>query len=374
MESAKLSEVVANLAKLIKAKQHPVLFFRYMRESGVDPRYYKVVMKEAEALAYPPTGGFFTRRVRWGLALVAVITIFFLLPPSFFHFSTWFFALIFAALAGFFLVQFISDYRSYEMFKDMPKEIDHRTSGPIIGAVVVVPLIILFMWVGITRASDDMAARGEVTTGVIFDGFSRESRRKRRSTYTLQVEFVTAAGKKIRGGAHVSETTFNSVAKGQEVLVMYLPEDPKEFSILASSADFKRYLGTEERELKLRDMISFISIPTDSLEAKLNKIRYGWQLEEDGVWRNGYTNGELLVEPNFAVRCISYLNEDLLYRMELAELGFDKVPNDSTAKGTNYLNDSLILNLSSVSQRSGMLYMSGTDVTIYRSTALLDSY
>ena len=262
---------------------------------------FAVYMKEAEALAFQERlktfPSIYKRKYYISIAcLLASLLLFFVIIPmsNIVEFIT------FISIVGAFCIVistfFVLVYRNSWLPSSLEKR---RKKGFDYVALIVlslVPVIIITFILSLiieNGAYQTLKNTQEEVMGTVIDGLSRASKSGRGHTYVV-VQFTTKTGKEMIVAKDISRYQFKDFYKGQQLVLVYSRDNPKNIDLLIDKSVVKDLMSTDERSINAMDLFHLLAIDTENILPELNKISYGWRYDSvKQVWKNNRANSSI---------------------------------------------------------------------------------
>jgi hypothetical protein len=153
----------------------------------------------------------------------------------------------------------------------------------------------LLSWRFTSAADNILKKTQQKAKGVVVSGSSVTSRRGLDFTY-IDVEFETKEGVHVTATEDISKYDFKKFYVGQNINLIYSKDNPQNIDLLINESSVIEFTGSAERDITPTDLINFISIKKENIQTELEKIKYGWQYnEEKKVWVNEKNNSLLSI-------------------------------------------------------------------------------
>jgi hypothetical protein len=319
-------EVIRGLIKIYNRFEDEVEADLFLHEQRVEQSQVVALKNEAREAAYQErlkTMPAIQKR-RFVIMLVltgALFVLFFFVLPSMvlFRYKLWLSIIGAVLISGFAFV-------TWGLYKTwLPEQIKEGWRFRLTGLFFIVLIIPSAIIAGINWFVFDAAQSRRLrehhalADAVVVYGQSVSTRRADFTSVTVQ--FRTPEGELITASESVPKSRFDDYYKGQRLQIAYLPEDPTIISLLQYDGEVRGVMGTEERRLRLSDLILFCTTPVDSLEASLKKISYAWRYDESVQ--------KFVHEKNY--EAVNALNGEVMYlcrqspqvfKNELSSMGF----------------------------------------------------
>lgn len=137
------------------------------------------------------------------------------------------------------------------------------------------------------RVEDALVKDGIVVKAKIKDGQHEytEGFKRKKDNYYLDLYFVTEAGLECDFKAEVTSDMYNTVFKDLKVDVVYLEYEPSVYKVLLNDENIKRYRKIENKNLSLKEIEKFISLPDNKRFRYLREISGGWDTKVEDYGR-----------------------------------------------------------------------------------------
>jgi hypothetical protein len=320
-------EITNQVAAMIKETKFQYEINEYLKSEGIDESDFKTIKVEAQKIYLSKSTK--QRKLVWiSFTILTFILFYFLIPNSLYNSFPFIISIAGGVLMTFFLMQSIGDFRSFEEFNTESNEQEESVRKYVPYLIIPgIAFIIIFYMNFSSRQKAELKEYGEKVMGTIVDGSSIKVKRGR--TYSVTVRFITKGGKTYLAKETVSEHEFKNFHKGQQVELVYSKKDPFIIDLLTNKKSISEYTGSEEREMKIRDLLKLASGENINVYNFLNNINYGWKFNaRDSVWINERTKVGLNIIHPYGLKYLSYSTEFMNFPKELNELGFTRIENE----------------------------------------------
>jgi len=202
--------------------------------------------------------------------------------------------------------------------------------------VVYVPLtcfvvggMLLFLILD-NRLDNEINKNGVFTKAVVIDGQRSVSKSIRRQTETnkLTISFSSKDGKDHVYSTKISREIFQSVSKGLEIEVKYLPDHPELFKIIVGNENVRKFKNISNRDLTFIDLEKLLELNQQEVASYLDSISEGWTITDDD---NGHIYSNDLKKEIIAIS----KNGEIIFRGSGANQPDQFIPKDKVLKQTN---------------------------------------
>jgi hypothetical protein len=328
------TEILQGLVRIYNRFEEEVEADLYLHEHQVDLAIFEDLKKEAKELAYQERLLTMPKRQKRLFAVLSAITLllfalFFFLLPSFVLFS---YKLWLSILGG--VLISAAAFITWGLYKSWtPERIKEGWKFRLTGLFFVVLIIPATIIAGINWFVFDAAQsrrlreHHEVADAVVVYGQTISTRRADFTSITVQ--FRTKDGTLVTASESVPKSMFDRYYKGQMLKISYLPEDPNIISLLQSEGEARSVLGTEERRIRIADLITLSKSPADSIQGLLGNISYQWRYDKSIQKYVHEKNMEAINVVNGEVLYLSPYSPQI-FKDELPKLGFRLLEENKT--------------------------------------------
>lgn len=329
MNSPNEKQLISEVVQMLRDRYDELDITLYLREKGLEPEHISPIIEEAknerlaEKMTYLPQRN---KRIFWVLVAITVVVLiidFFVLPSaSLIGYSTML-SILGSGVFVFCCYLVLLHYKTWT-----PEFLKHRDTPKynfsFLPFFLIPAMIVYFIMSSIfdSKAKNDLTANMERTTGTIMDGHSYSSRKFDFTEVTVQ--FKTKTGQLLSINKDISKYNFKEFYKGQTVDVLYSRSNPQIIEILTENMSAQDVTHSEERDITIKDLLSFLDTRTEELPAKLDKITFGWsQSTTPNTWINNRKNLFLESAGNSLVFHTTG-SKGLIFPRQLTEAGFER--------------------------------------------------
>jgi hypothetical protein len=342
-------QVIKELSRKIDADTLQSQTDEYLRGEGIESKDFEEIFQKAQEQFLKRRK--LLRRIVWStLAAFTFILFYAWVPVRTYNAAPLLVAALGGVLFTLFIFQALGDFTSiYELVEynnSQEPETDEKRKLSFYAFIPgIIVILVFYMHFG-SREEDALKADGVKVAARIIDGYSKKSRRT--STYEVTVFFQTVEGKSMTVKEEVTEDEFQRFHEGKIVEIIYSKKNPAMIELLTDDKAVKSYIGSQERDIKIQDLIMLLSVPELTLGDTLNTICYGWLYsKQEKVWMNERRNIAIYRVDSNTVRCLT-LGQEYYSRFpkELEGMGYSKLENpDSTSKAKLFTTEEFIVSL-----------------------------
>jgi hypothetical protein len=299
------NEIVRQVASMFNQDKLSYEIDDYLKNEGVGESDFAAVTDEAYTLYVAKSKK--KRKLLWiSLTVLTLILFLFLIPTSIYNTFPFIISVAGAALFTAFLVQSIADFRSFQELNTKNKEEqDWRHTYTPFSVLPGIAMIFIFYFNFLSNKTSELKEYGEKITGTIVNGSS--FRMGRGKSFEIIVQFVTKDGKTRIASESIGESEFRKFYKGQQVELIYSTKNPGMVELLTNKTAIQDYTNSEERDVKIQDLIDLTAGQNVDVDNFLNKINYGWKLNcNDSIWINERKKAAIRINQPFGITYISY--------------------------------------------------------------------
>jgi len=330
MTSPNVKQLTSEVVQMLREGHDELDVTLFLREKGLEPEATKPILEQAkierlaEKMTYLPHRN---KRIFWMIVTITVavliIDLFVLPSADRIGYSTML-SIVGSAAFVFCCYLVLLYYKTWT-----PDFLKHRDSPKwnfSFFPLFLVPAVIMYFvmsWIFDSRAKKDLAANMERVKGTIIDGHSYASRKFDFTAVTVQ--FTTKTGQQLSVEKDISKYSFQKFYKGQPVDVLYSRSNPQIVEILTDDLNAQEVTNSEEREIKIQDLLGLFEMNPDDISAKLNKITFGWDHSSPGdTWINNRKN--LFLQANTQTLTFNTQSSaGLTFPKQLQQSGFKRI-------------------------------------------------
>ncbi|WP_422091123.1 hypothetical protein [Tenacibaculum ovolyticum] len=208
-----------------------------------------------------------------------------------------------------------------------------KSNYPVFIVVVIILLIVKLFVLLQESEEEELINEGNKTEATIIDSESSSTYYKGRKTLynSLTLKYNDQNGEKHQEKISVTYKDYKEKKIGQKIEIFYLPENPKEISLV----DYQKVHKTPERKLLPKDLLAFHKNKNLKLTYdELNKISYGWTIDQNDstLFINERRKSFIYVRKD----SIAYYNNSFLDNKIIEEdlISFKKIQSKRIAKNS----------------------------------------
>ncbi|PZX09800.1 hypothetical protein LX69_03523 [Breznakibacter xylanolyticus] len=283
---------------------------------------------------------------KWSLISLGLFLCFLFFTPITFYFSfNFWLVFIQAFICGFLIFLTTAKVRRFtDLYNLNAKDYESSDISRILLIPFFVSIILFFLFMNYYefKIYKKIEREGVITNATIINGqrVISGSIRRKFEKIELNVEFKTKNGEVKNYTTKVDREIFESVSKGLEVEIKYLPETPEIFKLIVGNENVQKIKGISNRNLEFTDFEKIIKLNPIDISEYLSSISEGWKYLEDeqGVYYENILKNEF-----FAIS----KSEEIIVKGHLATnpiffIPKDKILNEKTQSEKN-IGDYMIL-------------------------------
>ncbi|MDT7833072.1 hypothetical protein RQM59_11810 [Flavobacteriaceae bacterium S356] len=183
----------------------------------------------------------------------------------------------------------------YYLIKSLKKNDEFSMFASLAPGFAAIIIGIIFVYNFLQKETRLLKNEGVITTAIITDGSSMESRRG--GVYTIQVAFKNEKGVKLSKKTTIGENSYKKIGIGQEISIIYYPKNPAILTAILTEEDISNYIYSKSLKIDIKAIEKVHSMKHDEISSYLDPTSSLWSYTGDSDYGKGWENptaGEII--------------------------------------------------------------------------------